>query len=96
MVVLFLKNNGRNKQSQCYMVLGTSWIDFSSKPHISAVSGRPLPEDFPIILAEYTDNSIHYTICSAIIATRKYQEGDHSLIAWRAFEQYHAHTPRLI
>ena len=81
------------------MVLGTSWIDFSSKPPISAVSGRPLPEDFPIILAEYTDNtnnSIHYTICSAIIATQRYQGGDHNLIAWRVFEQYHAHTPRLI
>lgn len=78
------------------MILGASWIDFSSKPPISAVSGRPLPEDFLIILAEYTDNSIHYTICSAIIATRRYQEGDHNLIAWRTFEQHPAHTPRPI
>ena len=71
------------------MVHGTTWIDFSYKPPISAVEGRPLPNDFTIIVAMKDEDRVKYEVMSAKLAMTL-----HSLLAWRILDPYTPHETR--
>ena len=75
------------------MVHGTTWIDFSYKPPISAVEGRPRPNDFTIIVAMKDEDRVKYEVMSAKLAMTLYTSG-HNLLAWRILDPYTPHETR--
>lgn len=72
------------------MCVDGNWILFSYKPPYSAVAGRDVPYDFPVLYA-YLDhqNKVCYGVDFALsITNRYYRESESNLLAWRGFEEF--------
>ena len=70
------------------MQVRRNWMSFSYKSPYSAIPGRPLPEDFKVIVAMKVSNEIDYVIMKASIATDFYNMRPDLAIAWKALEEY--------
>lgn len=64
------------------------WVEFRWKPPHSAVQGRPLPEDFRVVVARKGPQGTEYELMSATDATDRWMKEPDIYLAWTPIYDY--------